>query len=118
MSVTQIIQSVIYLAIAVLWIAGMWRTFSKAGKPGWAAIIPIYNFIVMSQVAKKPVWWGILCLVPVVNVIFLILISMEIAVQFDKGKGWGFGLLVLLPFIGYPLLGFTDAKYKGSASTA
>jgi hypothetical protein len=106
---------IIYLAIFALVLAGMWKVFEKAGKPGWAAIIPIYNFIVLLDIVRKPIWWIILLLIPLVNFIIMIIISMDLAVCFGKSKGWGFGLLVILPFVGYPMLGFGQDKYTAPA---
>lgn len=97
-------------------IAGMWKVFEKAGQPGWAAIIPIYNIIVLLQVIGKPLWWIVLFIIPLVNFVALILVAMDLAVCFGKSKGWGFGLLFILPFIGYPLLGFGDASYKAPSA--
>lgn len=109
--------TIIYLVVLVLVIAGMWKVFEKAGKPGWAAIIPIYNLIVLLEIVGKPIWWIVLLLIPIVNFVILILISMELAVCFGKSKGWGFGLLCILPFVGYPLLGFGDATYSKPAGS-
>ena len=61
--------SLIMLALTVVVIAGMWKTFSKAGKPGWACMVPIYNVIVLLQIAGRPLWWFVLLLIPVVNLI-------------------------------------------------
>jgi hypothetical protein len=112
------VTMIIYLAILVLVIAGMWKVFEKAGKPGWAAIIPIYNLIVLLDIVGKPIWWIILLLIPLVNFVIMIIISMDLAVCFGKGKGWGFGLLVILPFVGYPMLGFGQDKYTAPAKPA
>jgi hypothetical protein len=103
----------IELAIIVFIIAGIWKVFVKAGKPGWAAIIPIYNFIVLLEIAGKPLWWVILMFIPLVNLIILILVSIEVAKKFSKGAGFGIGL-ALLGFIFYPILGFGDAQYQGA----
>ena len=54
------IGSIIYLAIVVIVIAGMWKTFEKAGQPGWGCIIPIYNIYLMTKIAAKPAWWVIM----------------------------------------------------------
>ncbi|HYU35551.1 MAG TPA: DUF5684 domain-containing protein [Thermoanaerobaculia bacterium] len=102
---------IIGIVIAVVSIAGMWKVFEKAGEPGWAAIIPIYNFIVLLKIAGRPAWWVLLMLIPVVNLIILFMISIEIARRFGKGTGFGIGL-ALLGFIFYPVLGFGDARYK------
>lgn len=101
-----------FLAVFVLVIAGMWKVFTKAGKPGWACIIPIYNVIVLLQIAKRPVWWFLLFLVPVVNFIIIIVVSIDVAKAFGKGAGFGLGLAFLGPIF-YPVLGFSDAAYTG-----
>ena len=106
---------VISLAIALLIIAGMWKIFVKAGKPGWAAIIPIYNIIVLLEIAGKPAWWLILFIIPVVNFIIAIMVGISLAAKFGKGAGYGVGLGLLWPIF-YPLLGFSDARYDRNAA--
>jgi hypothetical protein len=106
---TQLVE----LAILVLAIAGLWRVFQTAGKPGWAAIIPIYNLIVLLQITGKPIWWIILYLIPFVNLVVLVLVSLELAKRFGKGVGFGIGI-ALLPFIFYPVLGFGPDRYLGA----
>ena len=101
----------VWLAIAVLVIAGLWKVFTKAGKPGWAAIVPIYNVIVILQIAGKPIWWIILLLIPLVNFIVGILVALGVARNFGKGTGFGIGLALLAPIF-YPILGFGDAQYR------
>src|SRR5205085_8305718 len=101
---------IVWLAFAVLMIASMWKIFTKAGKPGWAAIIPIYNLIVLLEIAGKPLWWFILMLIPFVNIVVFIMVLLSIARNFGKGVGFAIGML-LLPFIFYPMLGFGDARY-------
>lgn len=97
---------------ALLVIAGLWKMFTKAGKPGWAAIIPIYNVYVMLQIVGRPTWWLIGFLIPVVNFVVGILVTIDLAKSFGKGIGFAVGM-ILLPFIFYPLLGFSDARYQG-----
>ena len=104
---------VIELAIIVAIIAGFWKVFVKAGKPGWAAIIPIYNVIVLLQIASKPLWWIILFFIPLVNIIMAILVGIAVAKSFGKSDAFGIGL-GLLGFIFYPILGFGDAQYQGA----
>jgi Family of unknown function (DUF5684) len=99
------------LAIVVVVIAGLWMTFTKAGKPGWGAIIPIYNAILLLQIAGRPIWWIILLFIPLVNVVIGIIVSLDIAKNFGKGVGFGIGL-ALLGFIFYPILGFGSAQYQ------
>jgi hypothetical protein len=103
----------IELAIIVTIIAGVWKVFVKAGKPGWAAIIPIYNVIVMLEIAGKPLWWIILFFIPLVNLVMAILVGIAVARKFGKSDGFGVGL-ALLGFIFYPILGFGGAQYQGN----
>ena len=104
---------IIYIAVIVLVIAGGWKMFEKAGKPGWAIIVPIYNIIVMLEIAGKPIWWIILLIIPVVNLIVLIMVYHNISKAFGKDVGFTIGL-ILLGFIFIPILGFGDAKYQGA----
>jgi hypothetical protein len=106
---------IVMLIFAVLMIASMWRVFTKAGEPGWAAIIPIYNIIVLLKIAGKPAWWFILFIIPIVSLIISILVSLSVAKNFGKGTGFGIGLW-LLSFIFYPILAFGDAKYQPQAA--
>jgi len=105
------VMMLVYLAVIVLMIAGMWMVFTKAGKPGWAAIVPIYNLIVLLEIVGKPLWWILLCLIPFVNLVIFILIAIELAKVFGKGVGFALGL-VFLPFVFYPVLGFGSAQYQ------
>jgi hypothetical protein len=108
----SILGSLIYLAIIVLMIVSMWKVYVKAGKPGWAAIVPIYNFIVLLEIVKKPLWWIILMLIPFVNLVIAIMLMIELAKAFGKGTGFAIGL-ILLPFVFFPMLAFTDASFQG-----
>jgi hypothetical protein len=101
----------LYFAIIILMIASIWIIFTKAGQPGWACIIPIYNIIVMLRVAGKPWWWIFLFLIPIANFIFMILMYHGISTNFGKGAGYTVGI-IFLPFIFLPILAFGDAKYK------
>jgi hypothetical protein len=108
--IVGILIMLVELAIAVLMIAGMWKVFVKAGEPGWAAIVPIYNIIIMLKIAGKPVWWVVLFLIPVVSLVIAILVAIGIAQRFGKSSGFGVGM-AFLPFVFYPMLGFGDAKF-------
>ena len=108
---------VIYLAVIVLVIASMWKTFVKAGQPGWAAIVPIYNVIVLLQIVGKPTWWVILFFVPIANIVISFIVMIEFAKVFGKGAGFGVGL-ALLGFIFLPILGFGSAEYQGGQAEA
>lgn len=107
-----IVMMIVQLAIMVAIVAGAWKVFTKAGKPGWAAIVPIYNGIVLLDIVEKPIWWIVLFFIPIVNFIAAILVSIELAKKFGKGTGFGIGL-ALLGFIFIPILGFSDAQFEG-----
>lgn len=106
---------VIYLAILVLMVASMWKVFEKAGKPGWAAIIPIYNTLVMIEIVGKPTIWILWCLIPCVNIVFSIWLINLVSKSFGKEEGFTVGML-LLPFIFWPILGFGSARYVGPSA--
>lgn len=100
------------IALVVLFIVAFWKVFEKAGQPGWAAIIPIYNVYILCKIGGKPGWWVILLCIPLVNVIFAIWLTNMVSKSFGKDEGFTVGLL-LLGFIFYPILAFGDAKYIG-----
>ena len=100
------------LIIFLVVVAGMWKVFEKAGKPGWAAIIPIYNAYVLTEISGKEILWFILLFVPCINIVAIILICIDVAKAFGKGAGFGLGLAFLGPIF-YPLLGFSNARYLG-----
>ena len=101
---------VFYLAILVLMIASLWTIYSKAGQPGWAAIVPIYNVIVLLEIVGKPWWWLILMCIPLVNFVILIIVLNELSKSFGKGSGFTVGL-IFLSFIFIPILAFGSAQY-------
>jgi len=98
------------LALTLVIIAGLWKVFVKAGKPGWASLVPIYNLIVLLEIVGRPLWWIVffLCTGP----IGWILVSLDLAKVFGKEIGFAIGL-ILLPIIFVPMLGFSDARYVG-----
>src|SRR3982750_1840174 len=52
------------LVLAIFAAVGLWKGYVKAGQPGWAILIPIYNLIVLLKIARKPEWWFFLMLIP------------------------------------------------------
>jgi uncharacterized membrane protein YoaK (UPF0700 family) len=106
---------IVYLAICVVMIVAVWKIFTKAGKPGWASIVPIYNIIVWLQVVNRPIWWILLLFIPIVGFIVAIILTNDLAKAFGKGVGWTIGLL-FLPMVFLPILGFGDDEYVGRPS--
>ncbi len=101
---------VIWLAVMVLMLASMWKIFTKAGKPGWGSIVPIYNLVLLLQIAGKPVWWILLFFIPIANLVAMILVYVGLAARFGKSGGYAVGLL-LLPIVFFPMLAFGSATY-------
>jgi hypothetical protein len=106
---------IIGLLIALLLIVAMWKVFTKAGQPGWASIIPIYNLYIWCKIVGRPAWWIILMFIPFVNFIICIILCIDLAKSFGKGVGFGIGL-ALLGIIFFPILGFGSAQYQGPAA--
>ncbi len=106
----------VWLAVLVIFIVGMWRVFEKAGQPGWAVIIPIYNIYVLLKIAGRPGWWLLLCLIPLVNVVIAIVVAIDIAKAFGQSAVFGVVLLFLLSGIGYLVLGFGNYRYTRPAT--
>jgi hypothetical protein len=100
------------IVFAIFIIAAMWKVFEKAGQPGWAAIIPIYNIYIMTKIGGKPGIWTLLCLIPIVNYVFMIWLTNMISKSFGKDEGFTAGM-IFLGFIFWPILGFGSAKYLG-----
>lgn len=108
---------VIYLVLIALMLVSMWKIFTKAQKPGWAILIPIYNIIVLLQIVGKPWWWLLLMLIPFVNFIFIIWMTNLLSKSFGRGTGFTIGL-IFLGIIFFPILGLGDSKYIGPAGMA
>jgi hypothetical protein len=111
------VAMIIGLLIALFLIVAMWKVFTKAGQPGWASIIPIYNLYVWCKIVGRPGWWIILLLIPFVNFIIGIILSIDLAKSFGKGAGFGIGL-ALLGIIFWPILGFGSAQYHGPSASS
>ena len=99
------------LCVGVVIIASLWRIFSKAGQPGWAAIIPIYNLFVMMQICNKPPYWMVFFFIPFVNLVAGILMANALSRSFGKGVGFTVGM-ILLPIVFYPLLAMDNEPYR------
>ena len=101
---------IFYFALIIFIIAAIWKTFEKAGQPGWSCIIPFYNYYIMGKIGGVKNWW--LIFIPLINIYIIFVIMIAIAKSFGKETGFGIGL-IFLGFIFWPILGFGDAKYIG-----
>jgi hypothetical protein len=96
----------ITLPFCLLIIASMWKLYTKANKPGWAVLIPIYSTLVLLEIIRKPWWWLLLMLIPIVNIIYTIWAINLFVKSFGKDEGFTVGVL-LLPYVFYPILAFS-----------
>jgi hypothetical protein len=102
------------LVLSVVAVIGLWKVFVKAGQKGWAAIIPVYNIIILLRIINKPYWWVFFYFVPFINVPTYYITIYELAKTFKREIGFTFGML-FLPFIFYPILGFGKSEYNNPA---
>ncbi len=100
----------VYFAIIFFQIAAVWIMYNKADMPGWACLVPIYNFYILMKIAGRPGWWLLLLFIPLVDIVVYIIINLDIANNFGKGLAFGIGL-IFLPVIFIPILAFGDARY-------
>lgn len=103
------------LAVAAFYIYVLWTIFEKAGKPGWAAIIPIYNVIVLLEIVGRPIWWVILFFIPIVSFIISIIVAIDLSKSFGHGALYGLGL-AFLGFLFAPILAFGGDMYQGPSA--
>lgn len=105
---------VVAFAFMILEFVAVWRVYTKADRPGWAIIIPIYNTLVLLRIVGRPWWWLLLMLVPIVNLVVMIITNIDLARSFGKGVGFGV-CLIFFSFVCMPILAFSDATYVGPA---
>ena len=96
---------ILSMALGILKIVSLWKIFKKAGKPGWASIVPIYNIYIMCEIAEKEWWYILLLCVPFVNIYVMIVLYNGMAKKFGKGGGFVVGM-ILLPVVFFPMLAF------------
>ncbi|MEN9595326.1 MAG: hypothetical protein RLY23_1809 [Actinomycetota bacterium] len=105
------ILTLFFFAMIFVMIAAQWKVFTKAGQPGWACLIPILNLLVILKLVKRPMWWILLFLIPIVNFVTLLIVLVDLAKAFGKGIGFAIGLIILGPIF-YLILGFGSATYQ------
>jgi len=102
------------MATSILVVIAQWRVYEKAGQPGWAVLIPFFNFYILLKIVGKPAWWLLWIFVPLVNVVVEIWVTNLLSKSFGKDEAFTLGL-IFLSVIFYPILGFGKAEYKGPA---
>jgi len=106
------------LIVGIFMIVCMWMIYSKANKPGWACIIPIYSIVVLLEIVGKPWWWLLLMLIPIVNIVIFIMVLNLLSKSFGQGVGFTLGLL-FVGIVFYPILAFSSSiKYVGPGGVA
>jgi len=114
-SFAELLLMLIPLSLVGFLLASLWKIYVKAGKPGWAALIPIYNVVVLCDIIEKPRWWTILIIIPYIGLIWGIWATNLMVKKFGKTEAFTLGC-IFLPFIFYPILGFGDARYQDSSA--
>ena len=100
------------LAVTVLVLVAQCKLFVKAGKPGWACLIPFYNMYCLYDIAMGSGWLFLLQFVPCVNFVMMIMLYIKLAKAYGKGTGFGIGLIFLSPIF-LMILAFSNAEYIG-----
>jgi hypothetical protein len=100
----------VFLAVAVFMVVCHWKIYTKAGEPGWACLIPIYNFIVFLKIVNKPWWWIFLMIIPIVNLVLIIMLIHRLSLSFGKGAGFTLGIL-FFHVIFFAILAFDSSVY-------
>lgn len=104
---------VFLLVFYALIVVANWKIFTKAGKPGWASIIPFYNLYVLFEIAGMNGWLFLLLCLPIVNIVMMIMLYIKLAKAFGKGTGFIIGL-IFLPNIFTLILAFGSSQYQGA----
>ena len=115
MNSVSVIMFMAFLVIIVIMIISSYKIFKKAGKKGWTSLIPIYNLIVSIKIAELPIWYFILCFIPILNIYVLFKVNIETAHKFGKSTGFGV-LMIFFGVICYPILAFGKSQYKGDSN--
>lgn len=96
--------------LTIVFVAG-WKLYAKTGEAGWVAIVPFLNLFGLLRIVKRPLWWFLLLLIPIVNVVVWVIVLADLSRAFGKGLGMTLVLIFLMP-IAYIVLGYGDARYQ------
>lgn len=109
---TSTVIAFIYIAVLILLLVAIWKIYVKAGRPGWASLIPLYNCYVYYDIAMGNGWLFLLSFVPFVNIVISIIVTHRLSKAFGHGVGFTLGLLFLSPIF-IPILAFGSSEYEG-----
>jgi Family of unknown function (DUF5684) len=102
-------------AVYLVLFVATWKLYTKAGRPGWASLIPIYSSVVFCQICGRSGWWTLALMIPGVNLIISIMLTVDLARVFGRGTGFMLGLVFLSPIF-FPILAFGSSRYVGRPS--
>lgn len=111
-SIFWMIYFFIAIPVAILVLAGMWKMFRKAGKPGWAVLVPIYNIYCLFDISWGKGWIFLLLCIPIVNIAVNLIMNIKLAAAFGREKAFGIGLFILSPVF-MAILGWGSDAYLG-----
>jgi hypothetical protein len=96
----------VFVLVVYLYMALSLQTIAnKTGaENAWLAWIPIANIFLLLNIAKKPAWWFLLCLIPIVSIVIAVMIWMEVAKARNKPDWWG--ILIIVPLVGIIVPGY------------
>lgn len=104
----------IYLVVIVVMIVAHWKIFEKAGEAGWKCLVPFYNTYTLFRIAGRNGWWFLALLVPFVNIIVMLILSIDLAKHFGKSTVFGVVGLWIFSLIGFLILAFDKSTYVGT----
>lgn len=106
--------NIIFLILVLISFASLYKIFEKAGLPGWKALIPVYNFWLVGTIINRPKWWGLIMIVPGVNLIMYGVYGFHLARAFKKRMNNDLLMASLMPYLYFAYLGFDkNIKYFG-----
>ena len=102
--------AVIFLILSIIFIFvySSERMYMKMNKPWWAALVPFYNYFVLSEAVFNNMLLGFLIFVPIVGNIYMLILYYKLGKSFNKNGV----LTALLPLIMIPIIGFGDSLYN------
>ncbi|MEE0917986.1 MAG: signal peptidase I [Bacteroidales bacterium] len=91
-------------------VAGLWKIFEKAGLKPWIVLVPFYNIWKWVEIVGKSKAWFWYCMIPMLNIFFVMLLVVETVKCFRKTGFWYQLLAIMFPFVFLPLLGFNPKE--------
>lgn len=113
----MIVFTIVIAIFVVAMIVSLWKIYKKAGQPGWASIVPFYNYYILMKIVGRPTWWlAPILLIPYVNIVFIAITYYDLGRSFGKSKEFNIFGLIIFPVYGFLKLGFGSDQYVGPAA--